>query len=65
MTYEHPIPVAGGPFEAYQAAARAMSLASQKDGASAAAERLAPRRMSFGWWSPLFNVVLRSGVPCA
>ncbi|HCZ33031.1 MAG TPA: hypothetical protein DHV93_05985 [Holophagaceae bacterium] len=61
MTHEHPIPGAGTPLDAYQLAARTMSLACQREGASAASDRLAPRRMSFGWWSPLFDVVLRPG----
>lgn len=58
MTHEHPIP-AGSPFEAYQLTSRTVALACQKDGATAAAQQLAPRRMSCGWWSPLFDAVLR------
>ena len=62
---DHPMPACSTPFAAYQLAARTMSLACHRYGASAAAAQFAPRRMACGWWSPLFDVVLPAGVPRA
>lgn len=60
MTREHPLPLCPSPFAAYDLAARTMAHECRDLGASEAAARFEPRRINGGWWSPLFDCVLRT-----
>lgn len=59
MTREHPMTLYSCPLVAYNLAGRAMEHKSRELGSAKAADLYAPRRLSVGWWSPLFDVVLR------
>lgn len=57
---DHPIPLCTSPLGAYDLAGRMMDREIRDLGASEAARRFEPRRIYGGWWSPLFDAVLRT-----
>lgn len=59
----HPIPLVTTPMSAYEYASRSFCHEVRDLGASEATRRWAPRRIFGGWWSPLFDVVLRVPEP--
>jgi hypothetical protein len=54
----HPLPLCPTPLAAYDLASRAMAAECRDLGASLATARFEPQLHRFGWWSPLFDVVL-------
>lgn len=60
---DHPLPLCPSPFAAYDYASRAFGYEVRDLGASEASRRFAPRRVYGGWWSPLFDAVLRVPEP--
>jgi hypothetical protein len=65
MKREYLLTVRPSPLVAYEQAARAVASKCRELGASEAAARYSPRRLTCGWWSPLFNTVLTAGRPHA
>lgn len=59
MTGEHPLPLCTSPLGAYDLAGRTIDREIRDLGAAEADRRFAPRRIYGGWWSPLFDCVLR------
>jgi len=55
---DHPLPMCPSPMAAYDLAGRAMAHESRDLGVALAAARFEPQLHGFGWWSPLFDVVL-------
>ncbi len=56
---DHPIPLCASPLGAFDLAQRSILREIQDLGASEAARRFEPRRIYGGWFSPLFDTVLR------
>lgn len=60
---DYPLPLCSSPMAAYDLAGRAMAHECRDMGASLATARFEPQLHTFGWWSPLFDVVLAPPEP--